>query len=192
MKPVLITLLLLATLGALVWASPQDKTLGDVVKAIYIHGALVRVGEAAFILAGVLGVAFLVRGWPWAWTWSWAVQRTALLFWLAYYLSSLVTMTLAWGGINWVEPRFVAASQSLAVGAVAFAVAYLLERPRVSALINTAVGLFMVARVTLAPPVFHPVDAIGESALLVRGYYYLITLVVAALAFQLARFLRTA
>ncbi len=186
----LVTLALVAVLGLLIWASPRDQTLGDVVKVIYLHGALVRVGEMAFILAGVFGVTFLATGRPAAWAWSWAIQRTALLLWLGYYLSSLATMSLAWGGINWVEPKFVAASQTLALAAVAFAVAYVLERPRLTALINVAVGLLVVARVSLAPPVFHPANAIGESGFMVQGYYYLIALVVAALALQLARFLK--
>ena len=113
------------------------------------------------------------------------------MLWVGYSLSSLATMTLAWGGINWVEPKFVAASQTLALAAVSFALAYILERPRLTALLNVAVGLFVVARVSLAPAIFHPANAIGESELVVRGYYYLITLVVAGLAVQLARFLRS-
>lgn len=185
-----ITPALLLVLVGLIWASPRDQVLGDLVKPIYVHGALVRVGEMAFILAGLLGVIFLVAGRASAWAWSGATQRTALILWLGYYLSSLLTMTLAWGGINWVEPKFVAASQTLALAAVAFAISYIWERPRLGALVNAAVGLFVVGRVSLAPPVFHPVNAIGESELVVRVYYYLITLVVAALAWQLTRFLR--
>lgn len=187
----LVTLALVVALGGLVWASPRDQTLGDAVKAIYLHGALVRVGEVTFVLAVILGVVYLVGGQAWAWAWSWAAQRTALLLWLGYYLSSLATMTLAWGGISWVEPKFVAASQTLAAAMGCFALAYVLERPRLTALLNIAVGVFVVARVSLAPPIFHPANAIGESGSLVQGYYYLITLVVAGLALQLAHFLKT-
>ncbi|MGD8792025.1 MAG: hypothetical protein PVF47_05680, partial [Anaerolineae bacterium] len=53
---------LLLLLAVWVMLAPADTRLGNVVKLVYVHGALVWSGLFAFTLAGVLGaVALVVR-----------------------------------------------------------------------------------------------------------------------------------
>ena len=40
---------------------PPERTLGNTIKAVYIHGALVQTGLLAFGAAGLLGLAYLAR-----------------------------------------------------------------------------------------------------------------------------------
>jgi hypothetical protein len=51
---------LLALLAALLWLSPAEATLGNVVKIVYAHGAAQRVAMYLYIVAGALGIAALV------------------------------------------------------------------------------------------------------------------------------------
>ena len=51
---------LLGLLVLLVLLSPAETQLGDVVKLVYVHGALIWTGLIAFSIAGVLGLLALV------------------------------------------------------------------------------------------------------------------------------------
>ncbi|MDH7489962.1 MAG: hypothetical protein QHH80_10700, partial [Anaerolineae bacterium] len=96
----------LIALAALLILSPSEKTLGDVVKLVYLHGALVRTGLLAFTAAGALGLAALLAHSDRVARWGEAVGHTALVVWTAYVLSSMVVTYLAWGvAIAWGEPR---------------------------------------------------------------------------------------
>ncbi len=81
---------LLVVFLLLVWASPAEATLGEVIKVVFVHGALMRVAEAAYLVAGLLGLLYLARPRATALRWSWSLQRTAFLFWLGSFLVSLV------------------------------------------------------------------------------------------------------
>ena len=100
----------LAALAILFILSPSEKTLGDVVKLVYLHGALVRTGLLAFSIAGILGAIALASGRSWAIEWGRAVGHAALIVWVLYAVSSMVVTYLAWGvAIAWGEPRVVSA-----------------------------------------------------------------------------------
>ena len=112
------SLLLAAGLAGLllVWVilAPAETRLGNMVKLIYVHGALVWVGLVTFSVAGGLGVVALVMqhllGWTdRARTWyhgTGAGGRAALIVWIAYALSAMIVTGLAWGQvIAWNEPR---------------------------------------------------------------------------------------
>ncbi len=97
----------LAAAAALLLALiPPEKTLGWVIRPVFLHGALVQVGLLAFAAAGLLGLAYFVGRSPRVAAWCLAVQETAVALWIAYALSSMVTTRLAWGEwIAWDEPR---------------------------------------------------------------------------------------
>ena len=40
--------------GLVLWAMPAEKTIGQVIKIVYLHGALSRAGMIGFIAAGLL------------------------------------------------------------------------------------------------------------------------------------------
>lgn len=178
----------LAALVALLILSPSEKTLGDVVKLVYLHGALVRTGLLAFTVAGVLGVAALITRRECTLRWSEAVGHAALVVWTLYILSSMVVTYLAWGvAIAWSEPR-VRASAHIFLAAVAFWVlAYLIQDKRATATLNALLAPLAWALVQNAGVVIHPVDPIGGSAsVAIQVFYAGIVLCVILLTAELA------
>lgn len=182
----------LAALTALLILSPSEKTLGDVVKLVYLHGALVRTGLLAFTAAGILGLAALIGRREGIARWSEAVGHAALVVWTVYVLSSMVVTYLAWGvAIAWSEPR-VRASAHIFLGAVAFwVIAYLVQDRRATVALNAAMAALAWALVQSAGVVIHPVDPIGGSAsVAIKAFYAGIVLCVILLAAELALWLR--
>ena len=183
---------LAALLVLLLWLSPAEQTLGQTVKLVYLHGALVRTAMALFALSLPVNLVALIGrgpGWP---SWGKALSWTAILVWLAHTLMSMVTTYAAWGVfIAWFEPRtrftFALAGAALAI----VAGVQLVNNPRFSAL---AFALLAGLTLGLAPRlgvVQHPLNPIGTSPSgAIRGFYTAISLVSLAMGGLLAVWVR--
>jgi len=183
---------LAALLALLLWLSPAEQTLGQTVKLVYLHGALVRTAMALFALSLPVNLAALISkgsGWP---SWGKALTWTAILVWLAHTLMSMVTTYAAWGVfIAWFEPR-TRFTFALAGAALAIVVGVrLVNSPRFSAL---AFALLAGLTLGLAPRlgvVQHPLNPIGTSPSgAIRGFYAAILLVSLAMGGLLAVWVR--
>lgn len=177
-----------AALAALLILSPSEKTLGDVVKLVYLHGALVRTGLLAFTAAGILGLAALVDRRQGTARWSEAVGHTALVVWTVYVLSSMVVTYLAWGvAIAWGEPRVRASAHILLAAAAFWVLSYIIQDWRATAALNAILGALAWALVRSAGVIIHPVDPIGGSAsAAIKAFYAGIVACVILLAAELA------
>jgi hypothetical protein len=160
------TLLILtaAALLVLLLLVPPEQTLGEVIRVIFLHGALVQVGLLAFAAAGTLGAIALFRPEP-AWlSASLAAQKTSVIVWIAYVLSSMLSTYLAWSiWIAWDEPRVRISFQVLW-----FSVACLLLVLWIGNRIFTGITNIVVAGavwwlVKGATILRHPLDPIGTS-----------------------------
>lgn len=87
-------------LAVLVVLSPAEATLGQVVKIVYLHGALERVAVWAFLAAGVSGLAQAIRKSARLAAWTQAAMEAAIVLWIAHYVVSLPAQILAWGEIG--------------------------------------------------------------------------------------------
>jgi len=182
----------LLALLALLILSPAEQTLGQIVKLVYLHGALVRTGMLAFTVAGVLGVFALLTRRSWAVEWTRAVGDSALVIWTTYVLSSMLVTYLAWGvAIAWSEPR-VRASGHILLAAVAFwGVSLFLRDWRVRAVLSALLGVLVWVLITSAGVVIHPVDPIGGSAsIAIKVFYGGIVACVVLLAAELALWMK--
>jgi len=140
-KQVVILIVLLALIASLVWLSPAEQTLGDVVKLIYLHGALARTGLVAFGAAGLLGLAALVAPRPSLAAWCDAAGKAALAIWIVYALSSAISTYMAWGVlVAWGEPRVVDSVQVLAAALLIAGVNHFVAHPRFTAATNLLLG----------------------------------------------------
>ncbi len=182
---------LLALLALGVALAPAEARLGNVVKLVYIHGALVWVALLTFSLAGALGLAALLVRRPVWYRGTEAASRAALVLWVLYVLSSMIVTGLTWGQvIAWNEPRVQATALILAAAVLVALVARLVDHPDFTAAVNLLMGLVPWVVVRRAGVIRHPVNPIGGSeSAAIQGYYVLIVVTVAALAATLIAWL---
>ncbi len=171
---------------------PAEQTLGNVIKLVFFHGALVQVGLLAFAVAGLLGLAYLLRRSDALYGWLVAAQQAALLIWVLYVLSSMLVTYLAWGvAIAWTEPRVRVTAEILAA-AVGFGLLAGWVGQRVfTALTNMAMGVLAWALVKGAALLQHPLNPIGASSSAAYRWLFPVLLVaVLLMALQTIRWLR--
>lgn len=173
-------------MALLLWLAlaPAEARLGNLIKLIYLHGALVWVGMGTFAAAGLLGlVALVVRRRAW-YHGSQAASLAALALWAAYSVSAVVVTGLAWGQwIAWGEPRVRATGLILVAAAILAVVTWLVRHADLSAVVNILLGIAAWIAVLRAEVIRHPEDPIGASESgVMQTYYLLIVLTVAALA----------
>lgn len=179
---------LVATIALLVWLSPAEQTLGDVVKLIYLHGALARTGLVTFGVAGLLGLATLVLNRPSLAAWCDATGKAALVFWIVYSLSSVVSTYMAWGVlIAWNEPRVVASIQALTAALLIAAINHFVAHPHFTAAANLLLGGLIWWLTQRATVIRHPLNPIGGSdSTTIKGFYAALLLACLLLAVSVA------
>jgi hypothetical protein len=103
---ILRSFVLLLSIAVFVLLAPLEKTLGANARLVYFHGAWVWVALLAFGIAGLIGLAGLIRGNLNLHAWSRALGWSALIFWLGFLPMSLILMQANWNGLFLDEPRF--------------------------------------------------------------------------------------
>jgi hypothetical protein len=166
-------LLALLTTAGLTAIGPEEKSLGDNIRIVYLHGAWVLTAEAAFGLAaaaGLFGILFrregLQRG-------SAALGYTGLFYWITYLPLSLWAMQANWNGLFLAEPRFRVAVIFSVTGFLLQIGLALLSRPLFTSLLN--VLFFVALRIGLAQAdyVMHPPPSpIFSSGILSLQLYF--------------------
>lgn len=159
--PLAATAAIVALLLALV---PPEKTLGWIIRPVFLHGALVQAGLLAFAAAGLLGLAWFLRRSPAINAWCLAVQETAAGLWVAYVLSSLVTTRLAWGEwLAWDEPRVRASVHVLWFCLACLLLVRWMNHPVFTAVANIVAAGAVWSLIKGAGLLRHPFDPIGDS-----------------------------
>jgi hypothetical protein len=177
----------LFALASLLILSPAEATLGNVVKIVYLHGALERVAVLAFLVAAALGLAQVI------WTrdplarWTQAMMEVALLLWVAHFVVSLPAQILAWGGITLSEPRVVSATWIMVGTLAVYGIARWMNHAlwiAFAAILNALVVLMILRG---AVNVLHPFNPIfGSDSPVIILFYLAITFAVTWLALLLA------
>jgi hypothetical protein len=168
--------------------APAEARLGNLLKLVYVHGALVWVGLAMFSSAGALGLAALLLRRPVWYRSTFAAGTAALLVWIVYVISAMIVTGLTWGQIiAWNEPRVRATALILGAALLLAIIARLVALPDFTAAVNLVMGIVPWILVRQAGAIRHPVDPIGGSeSTSIQVYYLLIVLSVAGLAATLA------
>ncbi len=172
--PSLIILLVLIVITA--FASPLDKTLGDRVRMVYVHGAIIRVVMGMLVIAGGLGAAYLVTRRDSVFEWAKAAFNGGLVLWIIYLGTSVVTTLQSWGGIAWFEPRWMVTLQMSGLLPIVLAVGVIVKHAKLSAALYAIVPVVMMVLLAQARLVLHPLDPIGESGSSAIQLAYLIML----------------
>jgi hypothetical protein len=144
---------------------PAEQTLGNIIKVIFLHGALVEVGLLVFAVAGLVGLAYLVWRLEALDRWGLALQKTGVILWIVYALSSMVSTKLAWGQwIAWDEPRVRASALVLGFSILCLLFVIWVDNRIFTALTNVAVTGVSWYLVKGANILRHPFDPIGTSS----------------------------
>ncbi len=187
--PSLIILTVLAIVVALL--APADKILGERVKMVYLHGAIIRVVMGTFLLSGLSGIAYLIGKKPAWYDWSRVLQEASLLLWIPYLISSTLATLQSWGTIAWFEPRWVVTLQISVIAPLAYFIAWIMKSRSVTAVLNAIVAALIFILTRNAGLVMHPIDPIAASGdLVIIGSYLILLGLCALFALQTARGLR--
>jgi hypothetical protein len=180
---------LTALIAVLIALIPPEKTLGEIIRPVFLHGALVQVGLVAFAAAGLLGLAYFLRNSATVIRWCLATQETAVGVWVAYSLSSMVTTRLAWGEwIAWDEPRVRASIHVLWFCIACLLLVKWMNHPAFTAFANIVIAGAVWFLIKGAGLLRHPFDPIGGSnSLLYQGLYLALLAAVLAFAAVVAR-----
>jgi len=199
-----LAVLLFALLLLWIILAPSESRLGNLVKLVFVHGALVWSGLLAFTVAGALGLLALAarhllgaivpaarKHAPVLYRGAASAGLAALIVWIAYVISSMAVTGLTWGQlIAWNEPRVQATGLILLAALVLYIVARLVANVEFTAIVSVLMGFVPWIVVNQAGVIRHPVDPIGGSeSTAIQTYYGLILLTVAALALTLIAWL---
>lgn len=154
----------IAVVGAVVIIlTPEEATLGQAVKVVFVHVAFSRAGAIGFYIAGLAGLAVLVRPADRLAWWMRAVGWAGLILFAAGFVVSGVAQMMSWGSITLAEPRVAAGANVLAVALIAQIAGLWLPWRRVEAVLRILVAAFQAWVTATTPNVLHPAGAISES-----------------------------
>ena len=167
---------------------PAEKTLGQIIKLVYLHGALSRAGMIGFWAAAIAGAAYLIRPNLRSLRWSQALLWSGCSFWVAHFIVSMPATRLTWGPwIAWGEPRVTMTLQVAAAGLIVIAVTWLVDSRRFTAVANLLLGLTVFFLIERTGVLRHPLDPIGTSpSSALRLIYLFLVLPIVASMFLVA------
>ncbi len=155
--------IVLAT-ALLVLFAPEERTLGQGIKVVYIHVASIWAGMFGLFVAGIFGIGVLFSADENLQTWMHTIGWVALGSFTAGLALSMVAAKINWGAVFWNEPRMVASLQFLAVALFVQVVNSWVPWYRLRGLLSTLLATFLMWS-TLGPPlVLHPGSPIRESS----------------------------
>jgi hypothetical protein len=157
---------------------PAEKTIGQVIKIVYLHGALSRAGMVGFVAAGAAGLAYLLRPRPVLARWTRALVLSGWIYWVAHFIVSMPATRLTWGPwIAWGEPRVTMTLQIIAVGLAVIGITWLVEDARFAAVANLLFGIAVLVLAARTGVLRHPLDPIGSSPSAILQLTYLLLLI---------------
>ena len=157
---------------------PGEKTLGWVIKIVYLHGALSRAGMVGFWAAGIAGLVCLIRPRPSLARWTRALLLSGWSYWAAHFIISMPATRLTWGPwIAWGEPRVTMTLQVMVAGLVVIVVTRLLKDDRFTAAATLLLAVAVAFLLGGTGVLRHPLDPIGESPSAIFRLIYLLLLI---------------
>ncbi len=163
-KPSIVAIVaLLAVAATVTLLSPSEQVLGDAVKVVYVHGAMIWVSLMLFGLTGTLGVTQFVRASESRDSYLLAFEETATGFWFVSTVLGFFAAYITWGGIIWAEPRIW---MTIVIAALSGSI-YYVSRLRRNLVLNRVLAVFLALTagglLINAGRIFHPENPILQS-----------------------------
>ncbi len=156
-------LITIAAIVALTALGPTERTLGENLRLVVLHGAWVWTGKILFAAAALAGLAGLLLPRSFWSNLSLALGRAGLLFWLTYLPMSLVVQMQNWGGIFWDEPRWRVPFTFGVVGLLLQLGLWVINQSRVTDLVNLVYGIVLWWQLGAITNILHPDSPIFGS-----------------------------
>ncbi len=173
----------------LILLSPEDKELGTILKLIYLHSALVTSGLSLFTAAGLVSLISLFKS-EMKFKMLFAIEKTAIIFWVAATIIGDMTSLFAWGGINIGEPRFATTIIISMVSAGIYFISTAIDSHKIISLLGIGLALSVWALMGSAGKILHPDNPFEESEPSIRIFFFLITLVFLAASVLTVRWMK--
>ena len=168
-------LLLVIMIAAITSLGPSERSLGENVRLVYLHGAWVWTSLIAFALAAISGIFGLVLKRQGLNQWSLISGRVATFFWLTYLPLSMWTMQANWNGLYLAEPRFKVAVDFAIAGIMIQVALILLKDARWGSVLNTLFFSSLWITLRSAEQVMHPPSPILTSdSITIRLFFFLL------------------
>lgn len=168
--------------AALTALGPEEKTLGDSVRIVYLHGAWVLTAEIVLALAALTGLlGLLLRRGKWH-DWSAALGRTGMFFWVTYLPLSLWAMQANWNGLFLSEPRFRLAVIFAVTGILLQVGTTIMGKPFLTSLLNVLYYAALETSLRSTNYIMHPPPSPIFNSGLVWLQVYFIGVILLALA----------
>lgn len=143
---------------------PREEKLGELIKLVIFHGASTWVNLGTFTIAALLGLAFVVTGSAALSRWGSSFRYVSLGMWALNTVLGVISMRLAWGGFLWEEPRMRMTFYILGGALAVLAGDLLLERPRLTAALDVALGAALWTLILSTRKIFHPESPVLNSS----------------------------
>ncbi len=157
---------------------PLEKTLGQVIKIVYLHGALSRAGMLGMFAAGVTGVLHLLTRRPALARWTTGFLLSGWGFWIAHFIVSMPATRLTWGPwIAWGEPRVTMTLQLAAAGLIVLLVSRMVGDARFTSAAAAGLAVAVAWMAGGTGVIRHPLDPIGTSPSATFQLIYLLLLI---------------
>lgn len=184
----ILALTILITAGATL-LGPVERTLGENLRLVLLHGGMVWAGKIAFAAAGLAGLIGLVtRRSSWH-NGSLALGRTGLVFWLLYLPMSLVVQIQNWGGIFWDEPRWRVPFTFGVVAVLLQLGLWILKQPQISSAANLIFAALLWWQLGGITNVLHPDSPVfGSNSSAIPVFFILLLGLCLLIAAQVAWF----
>lgn len=159
----LVLLTLIAIFAAIVILAPGERSLGDLIRLVYVHVAFTRAGMFGFYAAGILGVAVMLSAAARLQSWTQTIVWVSFTLFLLGGLVSLVAQQASWGGILWDEPRNRTSLTVVAVAVIILLGANWVPSVRVQGMLYVLLAAYVAWIIPRTPLILHPGGAGSAS-----------------------------
>ena len=150
--------------GALVLLAPAERTLGDSIKIVYLHVALIWGGMTGLSFAGVMGLVVAISPHKRLQEWAQTTGLVSLVSFGGGIGISMIAAKVNWGSISWAEPRMFASLNVLALAIIVQVINGWPIWERLKGILRVLLTIFLSWSILNTPLILHPRDPIRESS----------------------------
>ncbi|MDO9131003.1 MAG: hypothetical protein Q7U34_14165 [Anaerolineales bacterium] len=182
-------ILIVLFIAVFTFFGPEEKSLGDNVRIVYLHGAWVLTAQINILAAAVMGLIGLLTRREAAQRWSQAFGRTGIIFWVTYLPLSLWAMQANWNGLFLAEPRFRVAVIFAIAGVLLQIGLAIIDKLPWTSLANLAYAISLNFVLNGAGNVLHPPPSpiFNSGNLKIEVFFIVLILLTLLAAWQLTR-----